>query len=604
MDFSHPIFLYIALSFLIIFPIAALLMVWQRGKDIKRFGSPEAFRRLTEHLSSLRRTLKLGLMMLGLLFITLALAGPQWGSKMVEVKRKGVDVFIALDISRSMLAEDVKPNRLQRAQQELTALIDQLKGDRVGIIAFAGNAQVACPLTTDYSAAKMFLNYLTPDSITIPGTSLGEAIQAAIANFPKGSEGSRVLVLLTDGEDHHSNPEQAAKMAKESGVRILSIGFGTANGEPLPLRDETGRVSGYMKDAQGKTVVSKLDEGMLKQITQITDGAYWPAAAGSLEVERMAELIGQMQKKDISAGQYGTYEERFQFLLLPGILLMLASLWLPIRKQAWLVIVPLLLLGNSYSGWADVGSDINKGNRLFEKQKYEQALQRYEDAQIKRPESPVVQYNLGNALHKLKRFEESDAAYRRAVKTKDVEIKAKTFYNLGNNYLQQQKFTEAIEQYRVALKWNPKDKEALHNLAMALRYMKKPPEKKQSPPQQQPKDGQSQQGQDKSKADKSQSEKQQSQGSDALKKSQGSKGPDDKGEQKSDKQEDGPNDSGEEKPNASGEKKAPKPGEMSEKEAEQLLDAVRDAEQEAQRKRLSGAQDKGRKGQSSAAEDW
>jgi Ca-activated chloride channel family protein len=169
---------------------------------------------LTSHLSSVRGKIRGAALAAGLLLLALALSGPQYGAKMVEVQRQGVDVMIALDVSKSMLAEDVKPNRLIRAQQELSTLVDKLGSDRVGVIAFAGSAQVACPLTTDYSAAKMFLSYITPYSVAVPGTSLGAAIRTAVEAFPKGGEGFRVLVLLTDGEDHRSDPLDAAKEAK------------------------------------------------------------------------------------------------------------------------------------------------------------------------------------------------------------------------------------------------------------------------------------------------------------------------------------------------------------------------------------------------------
>ncbi|NTV51425.1 MAG: VWA domain-containing protein [Candidatus Firestonebacteria bacterium] len=599
MEFSQPGFFYAALSLLVIFPLAGVVIFWRRKSDYRAFGFLEAFQNLTAHLSPLRRLLKTILLMSGLFFLTLALAGPQWGSKMVEVRRQGVDVLIALDVSRSMLAEDIKPNRLQRAQQELTALIDQLKGDRVGVLAFAGNAQMACPLTSDFEAAKMFLGYLTPDSITVPGTSLGEAIRLAITMFPKGDEGSRVLVLLTDGEDHHSQPVEAAEAAKAAGIRIVSIGLGTPGGEPIPIRDNSNNVTGYVKDAHGKSVVSRLDEGLLKQITQITGGAFWPSATGSLEAARLSEVIGQMQKRDISAGQYGASEDRFQYALLPGLLCLLAAFWLPQRRRSWLLMVPLLLGLNLTPARADVGSDINQGNRNYTNRRYETALQKYQDAQIKAPDSAVVQHNLGNALHKLNKFEEADAAYRQVLKTKKPQLASQAWYNLGNNFLQQRKFSEAIEPYRRALKINPKDEDALNNLALVLRFLKKPPadtrpKQDQKPSEQKPGQGQNGQGQ-------SQNEKQNSQGQKpGTGQTQKPSGPDDKGEQKSDKKADG------DSPDAQGVNpaKAPKPGEMSPEDAVNLLNAVRDSEKEAQQKRLSGAMDKGKKGRENVPEDW
>jgi Ca-activated chloride channel family protein len=596
MEFSHPAYFYLAISLFLLLPIAGILIFWRRKSDYRAFGSWEAFQNLTAHLSPVRRLIKIILLMTGIFFITLAMAGPQWGSKMVEVRRQGVDVIIALDVSRSMLAEDVKPNRLQRAQQELTALIDQLKGDRVGVLAFAGNAQMACPLTTDFEAAKMFLSYLTPDSITIPGTSIGEAIRLGISMFPKGDEGSRVLVLLTDGEDHRSEPEQAAEAAKTAGVRIVSIGFGTAGGEPIPLRDNSGNVTGYVKDTSGKSVVSRLGETLLKQIAQITGGAYWPSVTGSLEASRLSELIGQMQKRDISAGQYGAYEDRFQFALLPGVLLLLASFWLPQRKQSWLLVLALMLFMLPMRLWADVGNDVNQGNRNYTNRRYEQALQKYQDAQIKSPDSAVVQYNLANALHKLGKFEEADAAYHRTLKANNPRLSAKAWYNLGNNFLQQRKFSEAIEPYQKSLKISPKDEDALNNLALALRFLKKPPANQPQKQNRKPDKNQSGKRQGGSQ-DKNQGSQNQKPGSG---KSQKPAGLDDKGEQKSDKKDEAS--SPEQK--GTNNVRVPKPGEMSPEDASNLLDAIRESEKEAQQKRLSGSMDKGKKGRANVPEDW
>jgi Ca-activated chloride channel family protein len=599
MEFTQPVYFYLALSLVVILPLAGILIFWRRKSDYRAFGTKEAFENLTSHLSSFRRLVKIILLMLGLFFITLAMSGPQWGSKMVEVHRQGVDVIIALDVSRSMLAEDIKPNRLQRAEQELTALIDQLKGDRVGVLAFAGNAQMACPLTTDFEAAKMFLSYLTPDSVTLPGTSLGEAIHFGISMFPKGDEGSRVLVLLTDGEDHHSQPAEAAEAAKAAGIHIISIGFGTPGGEPVPLRDNAGNVSGYIKDASGKSVVSRLDEPLLKQITQITGGAYWPSATGSLEANRLAELIGQMQKRDISAGQYGSYEDRFQFALLPGVLLLLAAFWLPQKKRAWLLVVLLALVFPAAPARADTGSDVNQGNRAYTNQRYEQALQKYQDAQIKNPGSAVVQYDLGDALHKLGKFEEADAAYRQTLKAKDLKLAAKAWYNLGNNFLQQRKFSEAIEPYQRALKINPRDEDTLNNLAMALRFLKKPPTNQQQKQNQKSSESKSGQSQDNKGQGQPQDKSKGAGQKPGSEKSQKSAGPDDKGNQKSDKKEEnqGQNQTG-------NGRQAPKPGEMSPEEAANLLDAIRESEKDAQQKRLSGSLEKGKKGRENVPEDW
>ena len=273
MQFVYPVIFYLVLGILLpALVIIALWARWQRQRDLRVFGNQSLVDQLIQDLSNTRRVLKGLALLAGLFLLGLSLAGPQYGVKMVEVLRQGVDVIIILDVSQSMLAEDVRPNRLERAQQELGAFIDHLGGDRVGIIAFAGSAQVACPLTTDYVAAKMFLNYLSPQSVSVAGTELGTAIRAGLEIFPEGSEGYRVLVLLTDGEDHDSKVIEAAQEAKAAGVKILSIGFGSPGGEPIPIRNAKGEIVDYVKDKNGKTVMSRLDEATLKKITDMTGG--------------------------------------------------------------------------------------------------------------------------------------------------------------------------------------------------------------------------------------------------------------------------------------------------------------------------------------------
>lgn len=598
MHFSQPSFLYIALALLLLLPLAVLIRGWRQKHDLQAFASPAMLEKLLAHVSPLRRMLRATAAGIGSFLLVLALAGPQWGSKMVEVKRQGVDVLIALDVSRSMLAEDIKPNRLQRAEQELSALIDKLDGDRVGVIAFAGNAQIVCPLTTDYAAAKMFLNYLTPDSVAMPGTSLGEAIRLGAASFPKGGEGYRVLVLLTDGEDHHSGPVEAAQSAKTAGIKILSIGYGTPAGEPVPMRDDNGRVTGYLKDRAGNSVVSKLDEVLLRQITDITGGAYWTSATGSLDAGRLAELINRMQKRALTSGQYGAYEERYQFVLLPAILLLLFGFWLPLRRRAWLLLFPFLWLA-ALPAQADVAGDVNAGNRAYQKKNYARALQKYQDAQIQNPNSPAVAYDLGNALHQLGKFQEAEQAYRQALKSPDRRLLARTWYNLGNNFLRQKKISQALQAYQQALALDPQDQDAANNLAVALQEKDQPPPPQGKAPDSAQQNGQGQPGQGQALGQPgAQGTPAQKDGAD-KKVAVPQKGPDDRGERQADKQAEQTTETGaeEQKP------QQPKPGEMSAEDAKNLLDSVRETEQEAQRRRLNGVQDKGR-GRWERTEDW
>jgi Ca-activated chloride channel family protein len=267
---------------------------------------------------------------LGLLFLIFALAGPRFGAKMMTVKKQGVDVIIAVDVSRSMLAPDIQPSRLEKAKQELQLLIDKLSGNRIGIIAFAGKPFLQCPLTMDTAACKIFMDSLTTDLIPVPGTAIGDAIDLAVKNFVKEERKYKALILLTDGEDHETDPLSAAASAGKEGVRIYTIGFGTAQGDLIPEKDDaTGAVTGYRKDKKGNTVMTKLDEQTLQKIADSTDGKYYRATDGEIEVSRIAEDISGMETRQISSKKYERFEEKFYYFLFIGLVLILVETFLP-----------------------------------------------------------------------------------------------------------------------------------------------------------------------------------------------------------------------------------------------------------------------------------
>lgn len=328
MRFSNPGFLILLL--LIPLLIAFYVFVFRQKKRMMSvFGSPKLLEKLFDPESTKRQKLKSLLLVLAGFFIILALCGPQIGTKMSEVKRHGVDILIAIDCSKSMLAEDMEPNRLEKAKRELTALIDRTQGDRVGIIAFAGQAFLQCPLTLDYNAAKMFLGIIDTNLIPQPGTAIGQAIRLAVKSFSQKERKYKVLVLLTDGEDHESNPLDAVDDAKKEGVRIYTVGFGNPQGELIPLKDEKGNLSGYQKDRKGETVLSKLDEMLLQKIALQTGGKYYHSTGGEIELDRIYEDISGMDKKELQSRLLSLYEDRFQYFVFIGILLLIAEFLIP-----------------------------------------------------------------------------------------------------------------------------------------------------------------------------------------------------------------------------------------------------------------------------------
>jgi len=317
-------------------PLLALLVVFSfiRGRKIlEEFAEAQILPRLLDSYDLRVRKFKEVLLLAGILFILIAMLGPQWGEKTTQVSQKGTDVIIALDTSFSMEAGDLKPSRLAVAKEALSGLIDSLQGNRIGIIGFAGIPYMFCPLTLDTSAAKLFLEEINSTLIPVPGTAIGDAIRLAVKSFPPESLGFRRLILITDGEDHHSDPLGAAQEAKKAGVVIDVIGIGSSQGEPLPYYDEDGSLQGYRKDRSGKTVVSKLDETTLKQIAAATGGAYYHATQGLGEVAQVTQEIEQARKKELKSSLQRLYEERYQIPLLLGLLLIIIQGLLPERKK-------------------------------------------------------------------------------------------------------------------------------------------------------------------------------------------------------------------------------------------------------------------------------
>ncbi|MFQ5877129.1 MAG: VWA domain-containing protein [Acidobacteriota bacterium] len=296
----------------------------RRRKALSAFGEWGSVRRLLAGVSLERRAIKAALLVAAALFLVLALARPQWGAKLEAVTRRGLDIIVAVDTSLSMLAEDVKPSRLAQARAAVSSLIDMLRGDRIGLVAFAGTAYVACPLTLDYGAASLFVDVLDTDLVPTPGTAVAEAIRTALRSYPSGSRRYRVLILITDGEDHEGDVEAAARAAAEEGVTIYTVGVGSPAGEPIPLRNERGEVVGYKEDRDNRKVTSRLGESTLDGIAAATGGRYYRATAEGIELERIYEEIAGMERRALTSRLHTAYEDRYQLPL--GVALLLLGL--------------------------------------------------------------------------------------------------------------------------------------------------------------------------------------------------------------------------------------------------------------------------------------
>ncbi|WGK65932.1 vWA domain-containing protein [Croceiramulus getboli] len=322
---------------LLAIPVILLLfgaaLVWQR-KAQQRFGDQRLLQKLSPNRSVFKQTLKIIVICLALACLSVALVNPKMGTKLETVKREGVDVVFAIDVSKSMLAEDIAPNRIEKAKQLVTQIINNLAGDRVGVIAYAGSAFPQLPITTDYSSAKLFLNQMDTNMLSSQGTAIREAIELATTYYNDEEQTNRVLIIISDGEDHAGDAASIAEEASEQGIRIFTIGVGTEKGGPIPLK-RNGVVQSYKKDQEGETVITKLDQETLETIANEANGQYIDGQSTSEVVETVQDLLNRMDKKEFEAKQFADFKDQFQWFLAAAILLLFVDIFLLERKTAW-----------------------------------------------------------------------------------------------------------------------------------------------------------------------------------------------------------------------------------------------------------------------------
>ena len=325
--FASPIYLYL----LILIPVLTavyVLVQYRMKKQLKLFGDPELLRSLMPDVSPIRRHIKFSLMMLALGLLALVLARPQYGTRNEEVKRSGIEVAIAVDVSNSMLCQDVRPSRLEKAKMIVSKLVEQFDEDKVELVAFAGSAITLLPMTSDYVSAKMFLDQLTPATVAIQGTNMSEAITRAVAGFSKKTNVGRALILITDAEDNEQGALEAAKQAKKEGVQIFVLSVGTEQGGPIPMGDGT-----FKKDLAGNVVTTKLNEQIGKGIAQAGGGLYVHVDQTDMAQSLLGKEIEKMQKEDISQSMYSEYDEQFVAVALLLLLVLIAELCVMERKN-------------------------------------------------------------------------------------------------------------------------------------------------------------------------------------------------------------------------------------------------------------------------------
>ena len=318
----------------VIIVLFLVLQIW-RHRAQKKFADKQLLKRLSPNTSLFKSVLKIIILCLAFACLSIALVNPKVGTKLETVKREGVDVVFAVDVSKSMLAEDIAPNRLEKAKQLVTQIINNLASDRVGIIAYAGKAFPQLPITTDYGSAKMFLQSMNTDMLSSQGTAIDEAIKLATTYFDDEEQTNRVLIIISDGEDHGEEASSVAEQANEEGIRILTIGVGDVKGGPIPEK-RNGVVINYKKDNQGETVITKLDEETLKNIASEANGVYINGRNTNEVVDNIREILNGMDKKEFESKQFADFKDQFQWFLGLGIFFLFLDIFLLERKTAWL----------------------------------------------------------------------------------------------------------------------------------------------------------------------------------------------------------------------------------------------------------------------------
>ena len=497
MQFAHSIWLLAGVAACGILALSFYFFQKRSHAALRKFASDRLLEKLTQGVSQRKRMIKRVILLLAVGAIFVALARPQMGFQWKEVKRKGIDILMAVDTSKSMLADDVKPNRLERSKFGIMDFVSKLEGDRVGLLPFAGTAFLMCPLTLDYDAFRNSLEALDTEIIPQGGTNLASAIREAEFAFSNNAN-HKILVLVTDGEDLEGEALSAATEAAKKGLTIYTVGVGTPSGELIPLTTG-GNGGAFVKDENGRPVKSRLDETMLQKIAEATGGRYEPLGqqAEGLEAIYRAKL-SLVPKQDLAERMQRVPIERFQWPLMFALILLLGEFAISDRKRnrktfpviktayrripkigriagtasiAALVLVAIVLLGyrSAHASPGNAEAAYKSGN-------YDVAVEGYRSETLKTPEDPQLQFNLGAAAYKGKKYPEALAAFGKALSVQDIAMQNQSYYNMGNTLYRQGEGTEkqnpqqtiknweaSIQAYDNALKLNPEDPDATFN---------------------------------------------------------------------------------------------------------------------------------------------
>ncbi len=471
------------LILLVLLPVI-FIMYWlarrKKNKTLKNLGDSLLVKKMLAHHRPFSAVIRFGLLFFAMALLIVTFANLRLPNGMEKVERKGIDLMIALDVSKSMLAKDVAPSRLERAKQFLGKLTDQMKNNRVGIVVFAGKAYLQMPMTGDLAAAKMYINSSDPSSIPTQGTVLADALNMSYTAFNPNEKKYKTILLVSDGEDHEPGAEEAAKELASQGVQILTVGMGSVEGATL-FDEET---QGVKTDEQGQVVVSKLNEATLQAIAKKGNGAYQRFTSVDATVSFVNNYIKGMDQRSFTDKSLQIFKSLAPYLLGLTFIFLIIEMLLNENKKAKVMKTSLLLLAALVFNFTEASAQsanklIKDGNTSFNNQNYEQAKTQYQQAIAEDSTNAKTVFNLGNAYYKAGQKDSALMQYELASKKfGDAENKGKSFYNKGVVLQNDKKLPECIEAYKQALRLNQNDEDARHNLQKALQQQKDENKKK------------------------------------------------------------------------------------------------------------------------------
>ena len=613
MTFASQLWLFTLLLALPVLVIFFYRSETKKRQMLSRFAASNLLSNLAESYSSRKRNIKVFLTITGVLLVLIAMARPQWGHQWQESKGRGIDILIALDTSKSMLAEDIKPNRLERAKLAIFDLVEKLEGDRVGLIAFSGQAFLQCPLTLDYDAFNQTLEIIDTSIIPVGGTNIASAITEASASFVH-DDNEKILVLITDGEDLHRSGISLARKVSEEGVKIYTVGVGSATGELIPIRQANGEVE-YLRDQEGNVVKTRLDTVTLMEIAKETNAFYVPLGHTGQGLENVYEKgLQSIPKQEREARLNKIPMERFQWPLVLALITFFLDGLLGTRrnrnKRSPLSFIGSAILIFVFLSSTSVEGSPQKAERLYKKGEFEKAGKQYQEAIEEKPEDSRLYYNLGASLFRSSDYNEANTALKKALATDDLKLQQNAFYNLGNTHyrigeeLLQTNPEETIKiwnrglkNYENALNLDSEDEDAKFN----YEFLKKRLQELMSQQQERQEQQEQQQEEDNQEQDQNQ------QNSSAAQQSDQNDNPQDQDQQQNQNAESKPEpqdqDPEDENQNQSPQKDPENeqqqessqdqrvPGKMTREEARQLLDTLKDGEKKLPSANLEKAED-------------